>query len=307
MGKPNLRQLEVFSVLMETRSVSETARRLNVTQPAASKTIATLEDVVGLQLFQRIKGRIVPTTDAEQLNGEVERVFAQMNSLVGSISGLRSGKAGHLMIAAVPALASTLIGLCAGRFQQERPRARITLMARMSAASVEEVARHKTELAFIHGPPVGQDVKGVLLGESEFVCAMRASHPMASMKQLTPQALRQQPLIFLDAETPPSLLVRNKFAQAKVTPNIVLESNMSFVARAAALNSGAIAVIDSLFAMTDDRPDLVVRPFRPRVPLLIYCVHSANRPLSPLAQQFVDTVRERIAADQSPASLKVWK
>jgi len=295
--KPNLRQLEVFSVLMETGSVSETAKRLHVTQPAVSKTLATLEEAVGLSLFHRVHGRIVPTTDAERLNSEVEGVFAQMDSLVSSIIGLRSARAGQLNISTVPAMAATLLGICAGRFQDERPRVRIKLMARMSPEAVEDVARHRSELAFIHGAPMHPDVHGEIVAESEFVCAMQASHPMAGMDSLTPQDLRNHRLIFLDAASPPSLPVHDKFALAGVAPRIVMETNMSFAARAAVLNGGAIAVIDSLFAMIDDRPDLVVRPFRPRIPLQVYAVRSAHRPLSPLAAEFVAHVRGRIAED----------
>jgi DNA-binding transcriptional LysR family regulator len=306
MAKPNLRQLEVFSVMMETGSVSETARRLHVTQPAVSKTIANLEEIVGLQLFRRVRGRIIPSTDAERLNAEVDRVFAQMDSLVGSIIGLRSARAGHLTLATVPAMAATVVGLCAGKFLEDRPRVRLTLMARMSPQAVEDVSRHRVELGFIHGPPADPDVEGIIVGESEFVCAMRRSHPLAAMQTLTPQDLRQQSLIFLDAASPPSQLVRDKFAQANVVPKVVMETNMSFAARAAVLNSNSVAVIDSLFAMTDERPDLVVRPFRPRVPLQIYCIYSAHRPLSPLAQQFIADVRERIAADRTEASLIAW-
>lgn len=306
MAQPNLRQLEVFSVMMETASVSETARRLHVTQPAVSKTIANLEELVGLQLFRRVRGRIIPSTDAQRLNAEVDRVFAQMDSLTGSIVGLRSARAGHLTIAAVPAMAGTLIGLCAGRFLEERPRVRLTLLARMSPQAVEDVSRHRVELAFIHGALSDPDVEGVIVGESEFVCAMQRSHPLAAMQTLTPQDLRDQPLIFLDEATPPSVLVREKFAQAGITPKVVMETNMSFAARTALLNSNTIAVIDSLFSMTDEREEIVVRPFRPRVPLQIYCLYSAHRPLSPLAQRFVEDVRERIASDRTDASLIVW-
>lgn len=295
MQKPNLRQLEVFSVLMETCSVSETAQRLHVTQPAVSKTLATLEEAVELPLFHRVHGRIIPTADAERMHSEVERVFAQMDSLVSSIMGLRSARAGQLKVTTVPAIAATLVGICAGSFQEERSRVRIQLLASMSRDAVEDIANYGAEVAFIHGAPMHPDVRGEIVAESEFVCAMHADHPLAQSTHLTPQELRNQPLIFLDPGSPPSMLVHDKFALAGIEPQIIMETNMSFAARAAALHGKGIALIDSLFTLLDERADLAVRPFRPRIPLQIYAAYSAHRPLSPLAREFIEHVRQHVA------------
>lgn len=305
MARPTLRQLEVFKSLLQTRSVSETARTLHITQPAVSKSLAQLEALVGLELFRRVRGRLVASASAEQISADVDRIFAQLDSLSGNITGLQHADAGQLTVAAVPAIASTLAGLCAGRFQASRPRSRLTLTARMSPEAVEDVVRHRADMAFIHGPPNDSDAKGVIVGESEFVCVMRRDHPMADMETLTAHDLESQPLVFLDEASPPSHLVRDKFAQANVMPNIVIETNMSFAARTAILENQAIAVIDSLFAMTDARSDIVVRRFRPRVPLQIYCVYSIHRELSPLAMGLIDEVRKCIAQDRSEAYLSV--
>ncbi|WP_142502192.1 LysR substrate-binding domain-containing protein [Klebsiella sp. 2680] len=303
MAKPNFRQLEVFRTLMQTFSVSETAVRLHVTQPAVSKTLAALEELVGLPLFKRVRGRLVPTVAAERLGVDVDRIFAHMDLLMSDISGMQTASEGYLTISAVPAMAATLIGKCAGSFQDSRARTRILLSARMSPDAVEDVIRHRSELAFIHGAPTEPEANGRMLGESEFVCAMRADHPLAALDTITPADLAGQPMIFLDRSSPPSHSVRERFAEENVIPHIVLETNMSFAARAALLSSRSIALIDSLFAIIDTQPDIVIRKFRPRVPMQIFCVTSPHRPLSPLAELFINEVENFIAHDVSDANL----
>lgn len=70
----SLRQLSVFRTLMQTLSVTETASRLRITQPAVSKTLAQLEDSLGLVLFHRSRGRLHPGSDAERLYVEATRL-----------------------------------------------------------------------------------------------------------------------------------------------------------------------------------------------------------------------------------------
>lgn len=63
-----LRHIEVFNAVMLTGSVSAAARLMNVTQPAVSRILAHAELQLGFALFHRLKGRLVPTTEAQTLS-----------------------------------------------------------------------------------------------------------------------------------------------------------------------------------------------------------------------------------------------
>lgn len=55
-----LRHIEVFHAVMVGGSLSAAARLLNMTQPAVSQTMNSLELQLGFALFQRVKGRLRP-------------------------------------------------------------------------------------------------------------------------------------------------------------------------------------------------------------------------------------------------------
>ncbi|MDN3685434.1 LysR family transcriptional regulator [Vibrio sinaloensis] len=56
----NLRQIEVFTEVMRTGSITEAAKALHVSQPSISKMIAYSESKLGVQLFKRMNGKNCP-------------------------------------------------------------------------------------------------------------------------------------------------------------------------------------------------------------------------------------------------------
>lgn len=291
MKHVNLRQLEVFRAVIKAESISQAAVQLNVTQPAVSRAVAMLEDEIGFKLFHRSRGRVHPSTDAQVLDSEVERLFQQIESLRDSVERVRDAQEGRLMVSAVPSLAGSFVGFAIGRFLRERPRIRPELYSRISGQAVEDVVHHRVDLGFIHAPAKDAGVNQKIVGESEIVCIMHRDHPLAGVELLTPRELVDQALVFLDKQAPPSHLVREAFAASGVQPRISVEVNLSAAAKAVASAGSAIAMIDPLTMLGERSPHLVIRHFRPRIPLRIFCISSPTRPLSHAAQAFVQDIR----------------
>ena len=59
------RQIDVFRAVMVTGHVTRAADRLGSSQPTVSRELARLESSVGLQLFERVRGRLRPTVRAQ--------------------------------------------------------------------------------------------------------------------------------------------------------------------------------------------------------------------------------------------------
>lgn len=78
-----LRHIEVFNSVMLTGSVSGAARLINVTQPAVSRILQHAELQLGFALFRRAKGRFTPTSEALTLYPYIERLFAQLDEVLG--------------------------------------------------------------------------------------------------------------------------------------------------------------------------------------------------------------------------------
>lgn len=291
MARFNIRQLEVFHVVMESESVTRAAQRLNVTQPAVSKSLALLEDRIGVKLFKRAGSRLHPGADAYRFHTEVERLLRQADSLEEHIESIRHAEEGRLAVSSIPTLASSLVAFGVGRVTRARPAVRVELYSEISGRVIEDVNHLRVDLGFVHGSIADHSVASRLIGESEIVCVMRKDHRLAAHEMVTPRDLEGEALIFLDALAPPSHLVRETFAQAGVLPRVRIETNLSMAAKAAALAGDGVAMIDPLPMLIEPSADLAMRGFRPRVPLRINCLYPTQRPLSQLAIRFIDEVR----------------
>lgn len=98
----NFTQLTVFREVMESGSVSQTAKKLGRTQPAISLAIKNLERSLGLSLFERRGRRLVPVPEAQYLLTEASIVLDRLSTVSGTMKGLRSAETGRLNVAAMP-------------------------------------------------------------------------------------------------------------------------------------------------------------------------------------------------------------
>lgn len=73
----DLRHLRTFVTVAELGTVSKAADRLRIAQPALSRQIATLEQDLGLRLFDRVGRRLVLTSAGEELLGDCRGLLSQ--------------------------------------------------------------------------------------------------------------------------------------------------------------------------------------------------------------------------------------
>src|SRR3954464_13155812 len=105
----NLRQIEIFHAVYLHGTVSAAARSLNVSQPSVTKVLRHAESSIGLPLFERARGRLIPTEDARALFAEVADIQERVRSLRQTCHNLRLGRGGLLRISALPSLGLRVI------------------------------------------------------------------------------------------------------------------------------------------------------------------------------------------------------
>jgi DNA-binding transcriptional LysR family regulator len=104
----NLRQLEIFYAVMKSGTVSGAAKALHVSQPNVTRVLSHTEQQLGFALFERIKGRLVPTKEAHLLLPEAEKIYQQLGQFRNLTNKIKAGDK-HLTIGAPPILSSTML------------------------------------------------------------------------------------------------------------------------------------------------------------------------------------------------------
>lgn len=104
----NLRQLEIFYAVMKSGTVSGAAKQLHVSQPNVTRVLSHTEQQLGFALFERIKGRLVPTKEAHLLLPEAEKIYQQLGQFRNLTNRIKAGEK-HLTIGAPPILSAAML------------------------------------------------------------------------------------------------------------------------------------------------------------------------------------------------------
>ena len=132
-----LRHIEIFEAIRRTGSLTEAAATLHITQPAASKLLANAEMQLGFKLFERVKGRLVATREAEILTPEIARLSQDLNGVRKRAASLRERPHGHLRLGCAPALGLGLLPQVIRASRDTRPGMTFDIQTHHSAELVQ--------------------------------------------------------------------------------------------------------------------------------------------------------------------------
>src|SRR5436190_18977242 len=123
-----LHDLHVLMTVAQAGSMSKAATLLNTTQPAVSRSIATLEHTIGVRLLERSSHGIEPTAYGRALlNGGVA-AFDDLRQAVKNIEFLADPTAGEVRIGCTPLLAASFVAAVVDRLSRRFPRIVIHLV-----------------------------------------------------------------------------------------------------------------------------------------------------------------------------------
>lgn len=120
------RHLDAFSAIARAKSFKIAAEQLNLTQPAISKTLKELEDILGVVVMERSRSGVALTPQGEIFLQFAEQSTAALRHGLRSIQAT-SGAAGRLKLGALPSVASSLLPGAVLRFAENSPDTRVEI------------------------------------------------------------------------------------------------------------------------------------------------------------------------------------
>ena len=287
-----LRQLEILRALIRHRTTIAAAEALFLSQPAVSNALKQMEAQAGFALFERINNRLFPTREAMVLYQDAEGIFALHAGLENRVRDLRENKAGHLRVAATPPLGHGVIPAVLREFQVRRPQVRVFLDVRNFEGVTESLENGLCELGFMLGEDDTAPLTRERLQGGDMVCVMRPGHRLAALRVITPADLAQHAFIALERGTRMGEAVRESFRAAGCPFRFAVEVRYCNTACVLAEAGVGAAVVDPFSAAAGRAQGLEIRPFTPATPTSAYAAWSPGRPLSRLAEAFLQSVRD---------------
>lgn len=120
--------METFVRVLETGSFSEAARQLRLGQPAISKTVAQLEDRLGVKLLLRSTRGLTATEAGESFYQRAKRAIEEADEADLAARGAGTGLAGRLRVSAAPTFASLHVIPHLPEFLAEHPKLQMEIV-----------------------------------------------------------------------------------------------------------------------------------------------------------------------------------
>lgn len=162
----NSRQLQYAIALSELLNFSQVAEKLSISQPALSKQILSLENELGVKLFDRSTNPLTITPAGQHFIRHAQDLLFKEDQLLRTMEQFKSGDAGQLVIGVTPFRSSYMISEMVKEFRKTYPHIQIKLQEAGSDLLRKEAAEGKYDFAVVN-LPVDESTLDVIPLESD--------------------------------------------------------------------------------------------------------------------------------------------
>jgi len=213
------RLLNYFLGVVEQRNISAAAATLNISQPALTRSIRQLEQMVGTTLFERLPTGVTLTRQGEILARRAKLMQLEYRHALAEIEALEKGLAGTLQIGAGPVWIASLLPSVVASFHTQFPTVKVRMTSGVIDTLVPALLAGDIDIlcATLDFPSHPEIVKEPLLGMKHAVLA-RESHPLAGRGVATAQDLARHPWLVLTDDQVGTGRIGHYFAANNIEP-----------------------------------------------------------------------------------------
>ena len=183
------RQLMLLAAMEEEGNVRRAADVLGMTQPAASRLLKELEDVLEVRLFDRTPHGMHATLYGEVMIRHARMVLSNLDQAHNEISALRAGLAGQVQIGAIAAAAATMVPLAIARVKALYPQLQIWLQVETSNMMLPLIAEGHLDIMIGRVLERQGEFKDTVryepIAEEPLCVVVRPGHPLEQATGLT--------------------------------------------------------------------------------------------------------------------------
>jgi DNA-binding transcriptional LysR family regulator len=300
------RQLLLLIALDDERNIHRAADLLNMTQPAASKQLKDLEDMLGVALFERHPRGMTPTSYGEAMIRHSRMALTSLSQAHDDILALKSGLSGQVDVGVIMTPGITIVPRAIARVKQQSPMLRIGVHMDSSNVLLERL--QKGTLDFMVARVMDREDRANLqfeeLAEEPICVVARIDHPLLQRRQLTLNDIAKEGWVI----SPQGTILRHRFEmmfrRAGVTPPLNVVDTTSTLVITSILQQS-----DFLHPMPMDVANYCAQfNMLAILPIDIPCtmdtfgmITKSGQLLSPGAQILIDAIREVAVETYPPA------
>ena len=290
----NLHHLAIFLAIAETGSLTASARKLHISQPALSRELKAFESRLGVTLFERHAKGMRLTQAGEVLRRYAERLFELERAAEAAMGDVAGAQRGRLSIGASNTIGTYVLPRVLAAFRRERPQVQVTLFIGNTEQVSQGVGDMRFTLGFIEGPLHAKGLHTEIFQRDEIVPVACPEHPLFRRRQLSAGDLSGEPLLMREHGSGTRELVAEMLRRHQILEGGTMEFGSAEALKRAAVYGGGIAWLPRMSMVSELREgtlrELPVKALKIIRPLMV--LSRERGPLEPVAEVFLHLLRQ---------------
>ena len=286
-----LKQMRALAAIVKAGNLTAAAEMLNVTAPAVSTQLRSLESNFGAQMIHRgPDGKTQLTEIGAAVLAATRQIENSLTSCYNNVNALQTGKVGHLTLGVV-STAKYFAPRIVMAAKTGLPDVEISLFVGNRAKIISALVDKKIDLAIMGRPPRKPPVEAELLGANPHILVVANNHSLAGKRDISPDTLLDETFLSRERGSGTRILMQrflDRIGEGREYKSIDLDSNETI--KQAAMAGLGLAFISGQAVSAELQSGRLVKLEIEGLPIVRhwFLIRRAERELPPVARAFAD-------------------
>jgi DNA-binding transcriptional LysR family regulator len=224
LAMPDLtsRQLQTVLALAEYGSFIAAASLLKTSQPAVTRTIKHVEDVLGIKLFDRSTRSVQITAAGKEFVAVAARIQNDLKITLRSMRELSDQRRGQIIISSIMSVANGKLPGLVSAYRLDHPGIELHVRDGVHGTVIEDVRSGAADFGITYLDDLPDPFLSVRVGREDFTVVLPKNHELARKKTLSLSDLKDVPLVSLPSDSRTRRVIDGAASSVGITLNHVV-------------------------------------------------------------------------------------
>jgi len=298
--KITFRQVDAFKTVVQTGTVTESARILGVSQPAVSRLISDLESEVEFKLFTRTGRNLKATPEALLLVEEVRRALIGLEQIKLTALAIKQFKHAQLRLISTPAFSTLIAPQLIQKFAKRQPDAMVSLEIQSTDVAVEWMISQNFDFGIGTANMVNPTISSHPLTKTRSICVFPKGHRLAQKETITLQDLENESFISYLPDSKFRFEVDEIFKSRGIKRVLQYEARTTDAICQLVSQGLGVSIIVTMGNLPGAGDNFLQAPFEIDFPFNGALIWSQQKNMSAVAKDFLNMVETDFSSFEAP-------
>ncbi|NUF28151.1 DNA-binding transcriptional regulator, LysR family [Gilliamella bombicola] len=292
----SIKQLRAFLALAEMENFTKASELVNLSQPAFSALIATLEQEIGFRLFDRDTRKVQLNFDGFYFIELARNLVHSYDNTIENIKRYANGEEGCITVAVLPSLAVKWLPEVIAKFYVENPEIRVKILDTQWDRCLHAIIDNSADIAIAAGTPTLKDIQAELLFSDDFYLICHRQNELAKKDSVQLKDLEGQQFIAFSQGTSIRLYT-DQLTQLYNIQYTMEVRQLTTMMGLIAVNQG-VSITTGLTLFQFEHDNIAIIPFKDlSLKRAVYLIKKKERQLSQQAEKLYNFIKKNNIKD----------